>query len=677
MPSDHRRRDILLHALPYAAAWPFLWCWTFCRLWPPLGGALRGLPLWCGAAVLVALLLALAARAGLPGRFLLPWGRSWKTLLAGAAGFGLGFLFDLSQFILGGSIPLAILEKVPYFTLCRVGGGILTAVLLLALLGAVRDMKGLGRLPWKWLLLIALAVNAATALYSFTSQTVYVWDAAGYWYIARSLAEGPLPGYQVLRTVWETTATLDYNYLLALPVSLVMRLFGGSRTVFLFAISNLYTLPALWGLAVLGRERDRNGLVLCALFPMVVYIGLVGFVDTACCGLAVWAYVVYTSDRPAASRGIVTGVLLVTTFLLRRYFFFFAASFGVAALVKKLLFERKDWGDFLSLFGSCALSSLLFTYSFLLEKVLGTDYGDIYSAYKSPLKTDLLSFCRYFGLVFLLLLFVLALWALFRGRDRPAVTLALVQTLLCFAVFAAVQSHGQQHLLLYVPGLALLAVTCLPALPRFLPGAMAAVITLNCFIPKAQPTAVVTEGAPALLPSFHFYGTRRSDIDELLALSEFVDSLSTPEETATAVVLASSFTLNSETLTHLRPSLGLEEPEAATIIQYHGTVDKRDPFNWNTATADYLIIGDPIQVHLGEENQQVMALLARQVLEGTGAGAAYEELPETFTLEGGVTVRIFRRTRLWTLEEYYAVSRPLMERYPEHADSYRIPYWLE
>ncbi|MCX4318081.1 MAG: hypothetical protein OSJ52_15835, partial [Lachnospiraceae bacterium] len=95
-------------------------------------------------------------------------------------------------------------------------------------------------------------------------------------------------------------------------------------------------------------------------------------------------------------------------------------------------------------------------------------------------------------------------------------------------------------------------------------------------------------------------------------------------------------------------------PEPAgnrTQIQYHGTVDKRDSFNWNTAFADYLIVGDPVQVHLGEENQQVMSLLVEHILAGTGPGEAYSLLSETFYLANDVTVRIYQRERDWFIDE--------------------------
>ena len=112
------------------------------------------------------------------------------------------------------------------------------------------------------------------------------------------------------------------------------------------------------------------------------------------------------------------------------------------------------------------------------------------------------------------------------------------------------------------------------------------------------------------------------------------------------------------------------------MVQYHGTVDKRDAFNWNTAQADYLIVGDPVQTHLGEENQQVMALLAHDVLEGIGPGTAYEALPETFSLENGVTVRLYRRTRAWTAGDYCSISDRLTALYPDYAGLYAVPAWI-
>lgn len=590
--------------------------------------------------------------------------------------FLLGAYFDLTGYRLSPSSPLA--GSGLFLACARILGGLIFALLVLALLRAGRDLWTLGRVKWRQMLLIVLVLNAVTALYVTTTRTVFIWDNAGYWTAARNLSRQWLGRSQIFE-VLRSTITMDYNYLLAFPISLVMRLFGGSRAVFVFAISNLYTLPGLWGLCALSRDRTWGGLLLTGFFPMLIYTGVVGFVDVAACALAIWAVVIYTSDRPAVSRGVFTGALLVGTFLLRRYFFFFAVSFGVAALVAKLLFDRRDWRDFGALFCSGALCAVYLTPNFLLEKVLRSNYRDLYSAYVLGLGSDAKLILRYFGLIFLLVLLVWTARGLLRREGLRESVFALVQIAACFIAFVSVQSHGQQHMLLYLPSAALLAAQMLPgeeetvSTPRRLTAVlMPAALFFWCLVPKAQPASLDAIHWIDWLPSFVFYGPSRTDIDQLTALADYVDALSA-EEMKSAVVLSSSLTFNSETLTNLRASMNLPQPAAYTPILNQGTVDKRDPFNWETLEADYLIIGDPVQTHLGEENQQIIVLLARDVLEGTGPGRAYVPLPETFCLEGGVTVRIFRRTRELTAEEYRLVSDRLTALYPDYAWQYQIP----
>lgn len=679
MPANVKKR--LLTALSWLvrlAVFPMLAAWILVRLWIPWGGSCPDEELLAAALILSAVLLLLEAGGKLTQRLLLPWKVWWKNLLCVLPPFLLGWLFDISLSM--PSEPLSAIAWLPegldLGTLCHLGNAVVFVFIVMALLKAGRDVIGVAKADWKQLLVIFVCLNLATALYAFTSHTVYIWDNAGYWAIARELAMDTTNGYEQILAVLESTLTEDYNYLLAYPISLIMRLFGSSRTVYLFALSNLYTFPALWGFTSLANTKRWSGLVVASLFPMLGYTGLVGMVDVACCAMGIWAYNVYTSDKPAVSRGIVTGALLVGTFLCRRYFLFFAASFGVAVLIAKVLFDRKKWWDFLGLVCSCAVCGVTFSLRFLLDKVLEPDYGDLYSAYNLGLITDFFSFCRYFGLVLLALFLIAALVDLARKEDRFKITLGLVQIAVCFAAFVQVQSHGQQHLLMYLPPIAFVAVNALARAPQYMSAFLAISTAVYCFFPKIQPATIQDINTPDLFPSFHFYGPQRSDIDELLRLADYLDSLSRLEE-KTAVVLSSSFTLNYETVASLRASLNIPEPEIRTTLQYHGTVDKRDPFNWNTAFSDYLVVGDPVQTHLGEENQRILTILAQHILDGTGPGKAYTELAPTFQLANGVTVRIFRRLRPWYLEEYREISDALIAFYPEYEELYQVPKWIK
>ena len=208
-----------------------------------------------------------------------------------------------------------------------------------------------------------------------------------------------------------------------------------------------------------------------------------------------------------------------------------------------------------------------------------------------------------------------------------------------------------------------------------LAAAMASVWWLlgSSLLPRPQPASPQEITTLAPLPTFTYVPPRRTDLAQLTALRVFVDGLSAEEE-KTAAIVASSFTFNSSIYDAIYRSTGIPEPEGpATAIIPFATVDKRDSFSWNALTADYLVVADPVQYHLGEDNQHLVTVLAQPVLEGTGVGTAYTRLDLSFPLQNGVTVYVYQRTRPVTGDEFRAISAQLTALYPDYAHQYRWP----
>ena len=658
------------------------------RLWAVLGGLVHGKVLLLAAVLLAAGCMLAVWRFRL-GELLLP-ALDRKTVLIGAAAFLLGAGLDTSYALFQ---PAGLLvDTLPFHLLCALGSGLVLALIVLCLYRAALDF---GPLRWnagRTLLILALAANLVTALYCARSATVYYWDNAIYWNSSTLLAQQPLDLAQV-RLVLESVITQEYNYLLAWPISLVMRVLGAGRYVYLFSLVNLYLLPALWGLCVLGRRLRGGGGLLFLFTPVLLYAALLGYVDVAAAGAAIWAVVLYAdAGRPPVARGVLAGALLVLTFLLRRYFFFFAATFGIGALAA-LAVRRTEWKAFLSLFGSAALCSLYFAQHFLVEQVLNARYSDLYSAYDQGRLADLTNFARYFGVVMLAAALCAGVFLLLRRPERRyGAVHCLVQLAACFLLFTRVQTHGMQHLLLYVPSLCWLlaegTAELSPAKPKqegkrtrsaqrkgwkaLRPAVLCAWVlalctTVSAYLPGLDPSP---------LPFFTYTPAARSDLGQLIALRLYMDGLSA-QEPKTAAIAASSFTLNTSLYNSILRSANIPEaPGPKTEILYMADVDKRDGFSWNVLTADYLVVGDPVQTHLGEENQQVVAYLAHAVLEGTGVGTAYEPLEISFPLQKDTTARIYRRTRPVRPEEYQEISDYLTGLYPDYAERYQFPSWL-
>ena len=670
------KKTILFQGLAGLAAWGCLSGLVLVRLWAVLYGRIPGEGILAAAAALSGAAVFAVWKLGLVPRLLLPFGPGWKTALTGATAFALGALLDTSYglFDAGGML----IGAAPFRLLCALGSGLMLSAVVLALCTALRQFGPLGLSCGKTMLVLVLVVNILTALYSAGSATIYYWDSNIYWNSSTLLAGQPLDLAQV-RLVLESVITSEYNYLLSWPISLVMRVLGTGRYVYNFVIANLYVLPALAGMLALGRRVRRGGVLLVCATPMLLYTALTGFVDVAAAGAGIWAFVIYTDEsRPQGARGILTGALLTLVFLLRRYFFFFTVSFGLAALAA-LAVRRSQWKSFAALCASGVVCSLFFGQSFLVEQVLGGSYFDTYSAYNQGRWVDAVMLCRYFGWVVLALALAAVVWTLLRRPGaRYAALLTLAQPVLCLLLFTRVQSHGQQHLLLYLPALCAALALGLEALPHLRPvriGAWALSLCVlgSSFLPRVQPSSPQEITTLSPLPTFTFVPPQRSDIAQLVALRVYVDNLSAEEEN-TAAIIASSFTFNSSIYDAVLRSVGIPEPEGPkTSIVNFATVDKRDGFSWAALECDYLVVADPIQYHLGEDNQHLVTVLARPVLEGTGIGTAYERLDVSFHLQDGVTVYLYERTRDITAEEYRAISEELTARYPEYAEQYRSP----
>lgn len=634
------------------------------RIWATVHHRLPGKVILAAAVLLSALALFLAVRFSLAKR-LLP-APSWKTALLGGAALLLGAVLDTSYAMYDFSGMLV--SALPFRLLCHLGSGIVLAAIVLALWRAITEFGRYHASCGKMMLGLALAVNVLTALYAARSATVYYWDITTYWDSSIMLKEMPL-GLAQLRLVLESVITQEYNYLLALPISLVMRVLGTSRYVYLFSIVNLYILPCLYGLCLLGRRVKGGGVLLTLFVPMLLYTALDGFADVAAAGAGIWTFLIYTdTDRPPRARGLLSGALLVLTFLLRRYFFFFAVSFGVAALIA-LVLRKGDWKAFLSLFGSAAVCSLFFAQSFLVQQVLRANYSDTYSAYSQGLQVDVNMFSRYFGLLPLLAGVLAGLALLLRRKERRyGALLSLTQAVLCFALFTRVQSHGLQHLLLYLPALCWLVISAAEAWSgkavTVCAWALAVSVAVSAYLPGRQVSP---------LPYFTYQPEQREDIAQLIALRTYVDGLSL-EEPKTAAIVASSFQFNQSIYANTLRSMNIPEPDAPkTKIIYMADVDKRDAFSWNILNADYLVVGDPVQSHLGEENQQIITSFAHAVLDHTGVGTAYAPTGTEFSLRYGIKVRIYERVRAITPEECQAISDALVARYPDYAQLYQVP----
>ena len=261
--------------------------------------------------------------------------------------------------------------------------------------------------------------------------------------------------------------------------------------------------------------------------------------------------------------------------------------------------------------------TLLFFFQRLVSTKLLADYSSLYVAYKIGLDKDILLLFRYFGIIPLILFFAAGICLLFSKSQRCDAAFLMIWSVLCFCLFVRVQTHGQQHLLMYAPAFMCMIILVSGRLEANLHGSkqyttaltaagMSLIVSLSPFIPRIQPASLQELKKPTMLPSFSWSPPKRSDAMTVVGLLRYLDSLGA--KGLHVGLLASSFTLNQDMLLNSEASLSLPRVSDTprSYLVYLPDVDQRDGWSDALFKCDILAVADPPQTHLGEVNQAVM-----------------------------------------------------------------------
>ena len=508
--------------------------------------------------------------------------------------------------------------------------------------------------PWHknvmFFIIIAAVVNILAVFYINSGKLIYFWDNATYWDISRALAANAKWGSGFWHMVYDSIAQQDYNYIAGIPSAVLMRFFGESRLVYVLGLVNMYLIPSyivIYMLAYKVSKAPKIALIITILlFPIMMSIAFNGFVDIGgllICFICLNLYYPKKDENDGIWRYILIGVLLVFVMLWRRWYAFFSVSFLTAMMAECVLFKRKWYKAVLSALVAAAVLVLFFR-GFIMDRLM-QDYGNLYSGYKFSVMTDFKLITRYVGLGLAVILAVCSVAAGIKKKETRTVFMWL-QITVCLIMFLSTQTHGQQHLLLYVPSLVMLTLIIIRHITKewMLVGIsfLAVFHALNVYIPRTQPHNIQEIKHLALVPNFSMRPVPRGDVDEILALKRKLDS--TVYEGDILGVLASSFVINEDILKNVEPSLGIKPVRDDYIVSLP-QVDSRDLDLSALYNVNYVLVVFPAQTHLAEGSQTVVTEAVASFANYADIATAYVEIPECETVIGDMTVKLFYRVR--------------------------------
>jgi hypothetical protein len=572
--------------------------------------------------------------------------------------------------------------------------------------------------------LVKMALLAATFLllalfvvgYVLRERFIYFWDYAVYHDFYGSLgtmfAASPL---HAMHFVVSSVREGDYNLLPTMFQMPFRFAFGAGRLPYILSITVTFVFPAIVIFSYLVSKLRGGTLphpafddlalnlisvLTIALLPQLWVPVLLGYVDVG--GLIImFAVLLLYSRLDLAEQNwrIIAAIALLLCLLIvyrRWYAYWVVGFFGslVSCEVIGCAWDKQRRSHFAHIAENVLTMGLMSFAAFftvatpIALKMLKTNYGDVYSGYRSShsLLHNLGALYDHFGLLTIVLAALGILLSLMQKERRPISYFLCVQFAITFVLFTRTQdfsigeNFGVQH---YYWALATIAIflsffaqdAFLWAKTRSRKSAiLVALLTVSvanfavAFVPKADG---LLKPVGFALTRLRQYPMVRTDLDQVRALLNSLDEVSNTSD-STIYVLASSFSLNSSIARHACFSLQPPHLALASKIDVTNDVDKRDGFPIQMLRARYVVLTIPYGYHLLPQDQRVIGILADQLVNGEGIGASYDRMDLEYKLEDGSSVFIYRKVRPLDPSALRALSDTFLGFYSNYRDKFEI-----
>ena len=222
----------------------------------------------------------------------------------------------------------------------------------------------------------------------------------------------------------------------------------------------------------------------------------------------------------------------------------------------------------------------------------------------------------------------------------------MIQIIVCFTMFVLTQTHGQQHLLLYVPSMAVMTIIAIRHISEIKLLAFTVILamcqTVSVFVPRTQPGSIREIRYYAPIANFSMLPVKNSMADSILQLKNKLDKQIGNNQTLG--VLASSFRINEDIIKNVQPSLGQKSSVNDYVVSLP-QVDSRDKDMSAFYNVNYILAAFPAQTHLEPSAQRVVTEAVKSFEVYADIAEAYEEMPEFETLIDDITLKLYKRVK--------------------------------
>ncbi|WP_312109643.1 hypothetical protein [Pantoea septica] len=540
-------------------------------------------------------------------------------------------------------------------------------------------------------LIVILFIILQTSYFIRHEQNIYSWDYNGYWRVWENFSQLLHSNKdEAFKQLKQSVLQDDYNVLPIFPLSLLSIINLPSRLLYIELINIAYFIPVLflfnWIIKLFHDEKDKKNFFsdIITIFMPVFFVAfwapsLKGYPDISGLIFVLMSVIlsckIDLSSRIKIAAPIMLGLCLWGPFLFRRWYAFTVVSlyFSLPLLnyylynfpklnPKKILITAFNF--FLSGVTSCIV--VVYFQQELFERILHTDYSEIYVAYQAPFITSIRMLSHNIGLYLLPLILIglAGAFSLKNKKSSPIILFSAFNLVFSFILFTQTQAPGVQHCLPFSLWALIIVVFGVKYLLELVKNNLLKVMILILimlihatifFISINRNQLELYSTSFQLLPTKSL-PLRIDNFPEYLDLVNDIENMTKNGERVT--VFSSNEVLNDDMLNTIS-NLALTGK-----ISYASQVDLRDQIHIDSLMSNYFIVTSPAQTHLRASDQQVITIPAEQILEHKSIGNAMIKFDKEYTLSKGVKAYVFKKVRNYTPKEVDDFYKLFFRSYP-------------
>jgi hypothetical protein len=536
------------------------------------------------------------------------------------------------------------------------------------------------------ILVLILYIITLTTIYILQEHNIYYWDYKSYWILWQNLSDNIfISPCLALKQVFHSISYDDYNLSPVLMLAIFKLLPIPSRLSYVIGINLFYLVPvSLIFTSLQNKIYNLKNINLQILSYILVITftpfwapSLRGYPDI--CGLFFLILAIYFCvdnnliNKLDIKNSIKLGICLWLAFLLRRWYAYTIVSLYLTLpMLNFYLYKEsskiKELKNVISNFFIAGTISVILSCLFqwhLVKRIFQTNYSYIYSAYQTSISYSIYFEIITVGFLFFLFTCLFSFIILFKGKKKSKIIVIFSWSnlILSFTLFTHTQSPGIHHsipfefwlLLLFSQGIFYIfdviknkniSVWLMVILSIIL-----VTIHLNSLFGIYQNKYV-----EKFLPNMNL-PLRVSNYSEYIRLANDLEKLTMNNEKIS--IFSSNSNLNEDTISNLT------NYKIDRNLTYVAQVDLRDGFRPNAIMSKYVVITNPIQLHLNPDGQRVITVPVLDIIKKRNIGHAYTKIGGEYKLNGSVKASIYKKNRSFTTNEVNEFLSELYQYYPE------------